>query len=239
MPHLTTDWVQSQTRHAGNGRAMRRSDGVWFPISPTPARRLCPVKIPPATSTFWLWLRRSTAVLLALTCVWLLTCYSLFINPPVFDADYAASVDADAVVVLGGASSERLPVGQELVAAGHSSILVMSNTETPGNVDADKLCRRPAHESRVCFEPDPRTTRGEARALARLAADRDWDTLIVVTSDYHSLRALTNLSQCTTANLVMVPSEPDHGFLGWLPRFVEESAALAASYLRPVCASQI
>ena len=130
-------------------------------------------------------------------------------------------------------------MGQELGAAGHSSILVMSNTDTPGNVDADKLCRRPAHESRVCFEPDPRTTRGEARALARLAADRDWDTLIVVTSDYHSLRALTNLSQCTTANLVMVPSEPDHGFLGWLPRFVEESAALAASYLRPVCASQI
>ena len=197
------------------------------------------MKIPPATSALWVWLKRSIVVLVALTCVWLLACYSLFINPPVFDADYVSDVDADAVVVLGGASSERLPVGQELVAAGHAPILVMSNTDTPGNVDADKLCRRPAHESRVCFEPDPLTTRGEARALARLAADRHWDTLIVVTSDYHALRAFTNLSQCSTATLILVPSGPDHGFLEWLPRFVEESAALAASYLRPVCVNRI
>lgn len=175
----------------------------------------------------------------ALLCVWLLACYSLFTNPPVFDADYVAGVQADAVVVLAGDSSERLPVGQELVAAELAPVLVMSNTDTPGNVDADKLCRRPAHVSRVCFEPDPRTTRGEARALARLAADRGWDTMIVVTSDYHALRAFTNLSQCSTSTLIMVPSEPDHGLLGWLPRFVEESAALAATHLRPVCANRI
>ncbi|MBG6180240.1 YdcF family protein [Arthrobacter sp. CAN_A1] len=197
------------------------------------------MKIPPATSAFWPWLRRSVTAVAALLCVWLLACYSLFTNPPVFDADYVAGVQADAVVVLAGDSSERLPVGQELVAAELAPVLVMSNTDTPGNVDADKLCRRPAHVSRVCFEPDPRTTRGEARALARLAADRGWDTMIVVTSDYHALRAFTNLSQCSTSTLIMVPSEPDHGLLGWLPRFVEESAALAATHLRPVCANRI
>ncbi|MHA7276862.1 YdcF family protein [Arthrobacter sp. HLT1-21] len=197
------------------------------------------MKIPPAAGAIWPWLRRSMTLLAALLCVWLIACYSLFINPPVFGSDQVAGVEADAVVVLGGDSSERLPVGQELVAAGHAPILVMSNTDTPGNVDADKLCRRPAHVSRVCFEPDPRTTRGEARALARLAADRGWDRLIVVTSDYHVLRAFTNLSQCSNSTFIMVPSQPDHGLLGWLPRFIEESAALTASYLRPVCANRI
>lgn len=203
-----------------------------------PARKVDPVRIPP-TRVLWRWLQRSTAALVALTCIWLLACYSLFINPPVFGPDYVAGVNADAVVVLGGDSSERLPLAEELVAAGHAPILAISRTDTPGNVDADRLCKRPAHASRVCFEPSPLTTRGEARAVARLAADRDWDTVLVVTSDYHALRAFTNLRQCSDTELVMVPSTPDHGLLGWLPRFVEETAALAATHLRPVCANRI
>lgn len=196
------------------------------------------MRIPP-TRVLWQWLQRSTAVVVALTCIWLLACYSLFINPPVYGPDYVASIGADAVVVLGGNSSERLPLAEELVSAGHAPVLAISRTDTPGNVDADRLCRRPTHVSRVCFEPDPLTTRGEARAFARLAADQNWETVLVVTSDYHALRAFTNLRQCSNTRMVMVPSTPDHGLVGWLPRFVEETAALAATHLRPVCANQI
>lgn len=177
------------------------------------------------------------ALLAFLLGFWLLACYSLFINPPLYGSGQLEA--ADAVVVLGGDSAERLPTGQELVAAGYAPVLALSHTDTPGNVDSDRLCKRPAHPTRVCFEPDPLTTRGEARTLARLAADNDWDRLLVVTSEYHAVRAYTNIAQCSEATLIMVPSEPDYGLLGWLPRFVEESAALAASHLRPVCANSV
>ena len=91
----------------------------------------------------------------------------------------------------------------------------------------------------TCFFPEPLTTRGEARAVARLAADNGWDNLIVVTSSYHLLRAETNISQCTTAALTMVPSDPDLSPKQWLGRFVEETGGLAAAVLRPACANRI
>ena len=37
--------------------------------------------------------------------------------------------------------------------------------------------------------PEPSTTRGEAREVARLAAERGWQRIFVVTSSYHVPRA--------------------------------------------------
>ena len=166
--------------------------------------------------------------------IWLFTATMLFYYPQVQEP-----TRADAVVVLAGAASERLPVGRDLSYQGYAGDLVLSTTDTPGNRITDMYCDYISSPAVTCFFPEPLTTRGEARAVARLAADNGWDNLIVVTSRYHLLRAETNLSQCTTAALTMVPSDPDLSPGQWLGRFVEETGGLAAAVLRPACASRI
>lgn len=176
------------------------------------------------------WAIAASAVLV----VWLLSSFALFYNPPLAEPQHA-----DAVVVLGGASSERLPVGRELVSDGLAPVLVLSHTDTPGNADADELCQRPESERIICFRPDPVTTRGEARAIARLAENNGWETMLVVTSRYHAVRSHQHLGQCSNAHLIMVASDPELGVLEWFRRFAEEGAGLLGGAVRPVCASRI
>jgi uncharacterized SAM-binding protein YcdF (DUF218 family) len=166
--------------------------------------------------------------------IWLFAATMLFYYPQV-----QTPAKADAIIVLAGAASERLPVGRDLSYQGYAGDLVLSTTDTPGNRITDMYCDYISSPAVTCFFPEPLTTRGEARAVARLAADNGWDNLIVVTSRYHLLRAETNLSQCTTAALTMVPSDPDLSPGQWLGRFVEETGGLAAAVLRPACASRI
>lgn len=165
--------------------------------------------------------------------IWLLAAHALFRDPPLNPVG-----EADAVVVLAGAADERLSVGVGLVDSGAADELVLSSTGLPGNTATDERCAR--YEPGVtCFRPDPLTTRGEARAIAALARDRGWDSIIVVTSSYHAMRALTNVSQCSGAGITMAVSEPDLDAVGWLARYVEESTALAAALLRPACANAV
>ncbi|MBG6217536.1 uncharacterized SAM-binding protein YcdF (DUF218 family) [Arthrobacter sp. CAN_A6] len=179
------------------------------------------------------FVRPALGLLLILTTLWFVAAYFLFYNPSVQQPERA-----DAVVVLGGASAERLPEGKRLVEEGYAPLLVLSSTGLPGNSDADQLCGLPA-PSRICFSPEPLTTRGEARSVARLAQDYGWEKVLVVTSRYHAVRSLTNLQQCSDAAFLMVPTAPDLGPVEWFFRFVEESVGLAAAQLRPACASPI
>lgn len=181
--------------------------------------------------------------------IWLFASLNLFYYPTEGDLAHAGDGGkADAVVVLAGAATERFPVGRQLALEGRAPELVLSSTETPGNRITDLYCdytagdtvsEDPGSAAVTCFFPEPMTTRGEARAIARLAADNGWDDLIVVTSRYHLLRAATNLSQCSTAKITMVATDPDLSAKQWLGRFVEETGGLAAAVLRPTCANRI
>ena len=168
--------------------------------------------------------------------IWILVAVNLFIYPAAAAVDVPA--EADAVVVLAGASSERLPVGLALVRDGHAPVLVLSTTSTPGNQETDALCAA-ASPKIICFSPEPMTTRGEARAVARLARNHGWDSIIVVTSRYHVTRADLNLDQCNRAKITMVASEPDFGAGEWLGRLVEETGGVGAGLLRPACANPV
>ncbi|OFI39650.1 hypothetical protein BIU82_00880 [Arthrobacter sp. SW1] len=153
----------------------------------------------------------------------------------------------DAVVVLGGASDERLPVAQELAAAqlaGHSAagpgkppVLVLSWTDTPGNSATDSLCNATPfpQQSLICFRPKGMDTRSEAAAVGKLAEANGWRSVAVVTSSYHVPRAGKLMRQCTAAEVSMVASEPSMDSLRWLRRFVIEGAGLIDVSLRPEC----
>ncbi len=48
-----------------------------------------------------------------------------------------------------------------------------------------RVCREPDDVEVICFKPDPGTTRGEAQEMRRLADQRSWSKIIVVSWRYH------------------------------------------------------
>jgi uncharacterized SAM-binding protein YcdF (DUF218 family) len=105
---------------------------------------------------------------------------------------------ADAVVVLSG-TQERLPVGERLVREGYAPVLVVSRATNPKPRE-----RRACRSGAICFRAVPYSTRGEARAIARLAAEHHWRTVNVVTSQFHIFRARMVIRRCYHGGLRMI-----------------------------------
>jgi uncharacterized SAM-binding protein YcdF (DUF218 family) len=165
--------------------------------------------------------------------LWLILCFQLFVN-----VDPLSVHRTDAVIMLGGASSERLPVAQRTHDESKVPVLVLSHTDTAGNATADDACNAATFPSAslVCFRPEDLDTRGEARSISKLIEANGWKSVTVVTSSYHVIRAARLLGQCTTAEVQMVASHPDLGPRQWLRRFVIETGGLIDASLRPECA---
>ncbi|WP_227878412.1 YdcF family protein [Arthrobacter dokdonensis] len=180
----------------------------------------------------------SIAVLAALFLGWLLTAYQLFYN-----VHTPAPKQADAVVMLGGASKERLLDAMMLRAEINAPYLVISHTNTPGNASADDYCRTHSNKATypdvVCFTPGTMDTRGEASALGKLAAEHQWKTMAVVTSKYHIQRAGLLMRQCVNADVTMFSTTPQFSTWQWLRRFVIETGGLLDVHLRPQCQAPV
>ena len=88
-------------------------------------------------------------------------------------------------MALDGDRPRRLRAAVALAVAGAAPALVVVR----GGVVAPELLDAPLPFEVFTFVPDPSTTRGEARGVARLAEERGWHRILVVTSTYHVLRA--------------------------------------------------
>jgi uncharacterized SAM-binding protein YcdF (DUF218 family) len=99
---------------------------------------------------------------------------------------------ADAIIELGGPRMlDRDRVALELAREHRAPVLIQST------IASDTRCLPPAGGVRVeCFEADPRTTRGEAHYIAAIAAERNWDSIILVTTPDQAWRARLRLSRC-------------------------------------------
>jgi uncharacterized SAM-binding protein YcdF (DUF218 family) len=140
--------------------------------------------------------RRLVLVLLVLVVVAWAAAVARFVLWPVQDSPRRA----DAVVVLAG-DHLRLGKALELMARRVAPTLVISDGLAPGWREANRLCRGGARFRVVCFRPDPYSTRGEARAVARMAAARGWRSVLVVTSTYHVTRARLLFDRCVGASV--------------------------------------
>ena len=181
-----------------------------------------------------LLVRRVLAAVFVALVLWLVIAFQLF-----FNVQDAPAVRTDAVIMLGGASAERLPVAQRLQESLGIPVLVVSHTDTPGNASADALCNEAPRRSSslVCLTLDARNTRGEARAIGTLVAAKGWTSVSVVTSRYHVARAETLIRQCTSAEVHLAGSTPDLSPAEWLDRFIVETGGLLDVSLRPECGS--
>ena len=169
--------------------------------------------------------RRLLVAAAVLVAAWLVVASALFALP---HDDEPIRGDADAVVSLAG-SSARLPMAERLVRRGAAPVLVVSYEPALEDARADALCSGRSREGVVCFRADPTSTRGEGRAIARLARARGWDDLVVVTSDFHVFRARLVLERCLDGRLRFVSAPSAHLWLPW--HMATESAKLVDALL--------
>ncbi len=118
------------------------------------------------------------------------------------------ATSSDAVIVLSGGRRERLAKGLSLMRRRLAPTLVISDGRAPGWTQANQLCAGHASFRVVCIYPQPYSTRGEARVIARLARERRWRSVIVVTSIYHVRRARMVVRRCFHGRVEAVGAQP-------------------------------
>ncbi len=126
---------------------------------------------------------------------------------------------ADAIIVLGGENDGRLQYGLDLARRGYADTVVLSNSylDKPADLpDFQRACTSGTQTITViCFVPDPFTTRGEAMYTAELAWARHWTHVIVVSWNYHTVRARYVFHQCFDGEVTMHPVPRAYDFAPW------------------------
>ena len=112
-----------------------------------------------------------------------------------------ASRTADAIVALDGDRPRRLRRAVELAAEGVAPTLVVVRAAAAA---PELLEARSLPFEVLSVVPDPPTTRGEARQIARLADERGWRRVLVVTSTYHIPRARLIFRRSLLCELALV-----------------------------------
>jgi hypothetical protein len=175
-------------------------------------------------------LRRLELAALTLVIAWLVACLVLFVWPP---AESSPPAHADAVVVLSGGQNHRLDPALVLMRRHIAPVLAISGAFLdPKWKKAHRLCRGEEGPTRyrvLCFSPQPYSTRGEARAIARLAQAHGWRRVVVVTSTFHVTRASLLIRRCYHGKLWLVGAHSP--FWGLPGEWVSETGKLFVQLL--------
>ncbi|MCC3317789.1 YdcF family protein [Nocardia africana] len=163
------------------------------------------------------WVRGAVGVVLVLA-VAVAALWPVYVRPRT-DAPRAA----DAILVLGGAHDGREELALRLAHDGYAPQVVFSDP-----YDHSPLINRICHGGysfRVsCFDPEPRTTRGEGRELAARAARENWRRVIVVTFTPHISRARYVLGRCWGGEILLVDAHPHIGVARWAYQYLYQSS---------------
>lgn len=110
-----------------------------------------------------------------------------------------------AIIELGG-PGDRDAAALSLARSKRAPYLIQSTTELEAGTN---LCLPPTPGVTVlCFNPDPGTTRGEARYIGHLALQYHWDSVILVTSTDQALRAHLRVSRCFPGRVFVSTTSP-------------------------------
>ncbi|WP_431816587.1 MULTISPECIES: YdcF family protein [Gordonia] len=142
----------------------------------------------------------------------------------------------DAIVVLGGEHDGREDYGLQLAREGYANTVLISDPylndgyHRGGAELMERVCSASTESIEViCFNPDPSTTRGEAMFTERMAKERHWRSVIVVSWRYHLFRARYIFGQCFAGDVVMrsVPRDYGRSIPLWTATFAYQYVGLA------------
>jgi uncharacterized SAM-binding protein YcdF (DUF218 family) len=141
---------------------------------------------------------------------------------------------ADAIVVLGGAQDGRIGYALELAHQGYADTVIISNDYPPDDPLLRRACAAgTAAVTVICFRPSPLTTRGEAMFVQRTATARGWKHVIVVSWNFHLVRARFIFHQCFDGTVTMRPAPIGvvHNPFAWAYTYAYQYGALAKAAL--------
>ncbi|WP_231514589.1 YdcF family protein [Mycobacterium sp. URHB0044] len=148
---------------------------------------------------------------------------------------------ADAVIVLAGEHDGREDYGIALARDGWAPNVVLSNPYPDDDSVMARACTPSTPRINViCARPSSFTTRGEAEMMQKLAAEKSWTTIIVVTWNYHLPRARLVFRQCfsSATNVAVmrgVPRSYDFSLAHWELVYAYQFGALAKAYAQGDC----
>jgi uncharacterized SAM-binding protein YcdF (DUF218 family) len=105
-----------------------------------------------------------------------------------------------------GGAGPRYAEAVRLAGAGHAPWLVLSDPRDPSQVWTayGAFCQQEHPYGTVCFDPEPKTTRGEARFVADLAQRQGWSRLLLVTTTEQASRAKRLVGRCWDGQVQVV-----------------------------------
>ncbi len=136
---------------------------------------------------------------------------------------------ADAILVLGGAHDGREELGLRLAREGYAPLVLFSDPYD-GSARMNRICHGGYSFEVRCFDPDPRTTRGEGRELARWARAENWRRVIVVTFTPHVSRARYVLGKCWDGDLLFVDPRPSLSAPRWGYDYLYQSVGYVKAF---------
>ncbi|MCW2524425.1 MAG: hypothetical protein JWO63_2760 [Frankiales bacterium] len=215
-PRLDSAPSASLTRSRSPWSPAAWAAAIWAPVAWL--RRRSARK--PRRSWGFRWARRFVIALFALFLAWLVAGFVLFVHPKV---DTPRHVDA--VLVLGPPTADgRFDVALNLVKEGYADNLVVSGA-TPTTPEVKQLCKDGIGKATIiCFQPDPRTTRGESMKIHQLARRYHWHSIMVVTSTYHVSRARTIMKRCNPETILMIAAHRGISLSEWAYQYLRQTA---------------
>lgn len=127
----------------------------------------------------------------------------------------AAPVRSDAVIVYTGGGGARITAGMTLLADGAAERLLISGVHP--DISREKVAEfwtgaPELFECCVDLGWEARSTTGNAGEAARWVSDHDVKRIVLVTSDYHMPRAMTE-SRITMPDAIITPHPVASGYL--------------------------
>ena len=148
---------------------------------------------------------------------------------------------ADAIVVLGGEHDGREDYALGLAREGWAPTVVMSNPYEDGDHVMKRVCAESSQGVQVlCPRPEVLTTRGEAMMMRRLAAERSWHKILIVSWRYHLPRVRFIFQQCFSDQpdavvVTAVPRRYRYSLLGWEFIYAYQWGGLAKALAQGEC----
>lgn len=162
---------------------------------------------------------KSLTAIGALAMVWAIAGIFLYVSPPADVPEHA-----DVVFVL-GPPDQRMSYAEQLMQQGFAPTLAVSSpVGKDGKYEAD-ICSAHRPYRIICFNPDPFTTQGEARALRDLSNQYGWKSANVLTAQFHVTRARVIVTRCYGGDLRMVAYRRPIPLTSWAYQYVYQTAA--------------
>ncbi|MVZ89981.1 hypothetical protein GQF49_05725 [Microbacter sp. ANSKLAB05] len=152
--------------------------------------------------------------------------------------------DVDAIVVVAGARDDRYAYARHMAEQGVASQILVSQPPSTGGEYAaaiEAYCAEKAFNTRdrqrveiECFKPDVDTTEGETTAATRIARERGYDSLLVLTYWGHVSRVRIYFEQCFDGH-VYVADPPEALAKSRRAALLHETGGYFKAFFAPAC----